>query len=186
MGREDLPIPKKRAKTTTTTATANSKAMRTLSRAKGAVLSPKSHNSRTLPYSPLKPTNTSPAKTYPVNQAGPFATSRPASPIKPLLTVPTTTTGLSKPLSRAPSRQTKRPAATAKQSAPESEMEGRDSEASTTSAGTTIVTKPAAKKAAAARKAPAVTVKRAVAKNEVTSAPAPLLTAGGRTLRKRG
>ena len=67
----------------------------------------------------------------------------------------------------------------------------RDSEGSSTSAGTTIVTKPGAKKAAPARKAPvarpqsaAATTKRAAAVKKEPVAPA--TTAAGRTLRKRG
>ncbi|EMC93170.1 hypothetical protein BAUCODRAFT_36836 [Baudoinia panamericana UAMH 10762] len=161
----DLANPKKRAKT----ATANTKATRTASR-KGApstVLSPKSHNSRTLAQSPAR------------NMPSPVRTTmvRPLSPVKPSmqhLAPP-------KPSSRTLSRQALRPLTAM-------ESEGRSSEVSTASAGTTIVTKPAAKKAAATRK-PAVgktatTAKKpAVAKKE---AAAPAATGGGRTLRKRG
>ncbi|KAK5127033.1 hypothetical protein LTR85_008392 [Meristemomyces frigidus] len=166
---QDLPNPKKRAKT----ATANTKATRTASRkvVPSSVLSPKSHNSRTLPRSPFKPST---AQDKP-------ALGRPTSPIKPsipqyLAPPPANST------SRAPSRQTKRAVAA-------SDTEGRSSEASTTSAGTTIVTKPATKRAPAAKK-PAVPPKTttagrkpaAVKKENVPPVPA----TGGRTLRKRG
>ncbi|KAK3111284.1 hypothetical protein LTR53_013625 [Teratosphaeriaceae sp. CCFEE 6253] len=179
----DLPNPKKRAKTTTT-ATANTKATRTVSR-KGiappsSVLSPKSHNSRTLPRSPFR----SPEKPTAFQ-------ARPTSPVKPSiqhLAPP-------KAVGRAPSRQQAKRPVTAMATAMDEEMaEGRSSEASIASAGTTIVTKPAAsrgragvKKAAASAIATAKTVGRpkaaAVKKENVPPVPA---ATGGRTLRKRG
>ncbi|EON61948.1 hypothetical protein W97_01166 [Coniosporium apollinis CBS 100218] len=77
---EDLNLPKKRAKTAA--AAANTRATRTASRpvAPSTVLSPKSHNSRTLPQSPFKVTESmfkpppSPPKSF---------LARPISPIKP-------------------------------------------------------------------------------------------------------
>lgn len=170
----DLPNPKKRTKT----ATANTKATRTASQKTAAptVLSPRSANSRTLPRSPLKAA--SPEKPA-------FTTARPASPVKPI--VSQTNALSSKPSSRAPSRQTKRPAPAR---AAALNNDARDSEGSTTSAGTTIVSKtttkkaPATRKAAPAKTAPAASKKTAAAKKE--AAPAPVPPAGGRTLRKRG
>ncbi|KAI7163631.1 hypothetical protein KC349_g1157 [Hortaea werneckii] len=86
----DLPNPKKRAKTAATTTAANPKpASRTASRkvpAPPGILSPRSHNSRTLPKSPIKPT-------------GEKEPSKFLSPTKA-----TTTTVASGPGSRAPSR----------------------------------------------------------------------------------
>ncbi|KAI7601317.1 hypothetical protein KC346_g12876, partial [Hortaea werneckii] len=93
----DLPNPKKRAKTaaaatttTTTTTTANPKpASRTASRkvpAPPGILSPRSHNSRTLPKSPIKPTSE----------------KEPSKFLSP--TKPTTATVAGGPGSRAPSR----------------------------------------------------------------------------------
>lgn len=175
----DLPNPKKRTKTAT--ATANTKATRTASqKAPPTVLSPRSANSRTLPRSPLK--QASPEKPA-------FTTARPASPVKPIVTH--TNANSSKPSSRAPSRQTKRPAP-ARGAALSSE--GLESEISTTSTGTTgttVVTKQAAaKKAPATRKAAATKTTTAAAAKKTTkkeaAAPAPAPPAGGRTLRKRG
>ncbi|GAB1741932.1 hypothetical protein NU219Hw_g7335t1 [Hortaea werneckii] len=85
----DLPNPKKRAKTAATTAANPKPASRTASRkvpAPPGILSPRSHNSRTLPKSPIKP-------------AGEKESSKYLSPTKP-----TTTTVGSGPGSRAPSR----------------------------------------------------------------------------------
>ncbi len=174
----DLANPKKRAKTAaTTTATANTKASRTVSRkaVPSTVLSPKSHNSRTLPRSPFKSTGFTSEK----------PSSRPSSPAKPAtLAVPTAG---KRTASRA---QTKRgPAAAAG-----SEIDtGRSSEASNTSAGTTIVTKAPAKgrPAAGAKKAPAApktaiaTGKRIAAAKKENVPPVPTAAAGGRSLRKR-
>ncbi|KAM3418652.1 hypothetical protein BST61_g4629 [Cercospora zeina] len=149
----DIPNPKKRAKTT---ATANSKATRARNAGPAGVLSPKSHNSRTLPHSPIKPVE-KPSMARPMSSAQNTATRA----------------------ARAPSRQSKPPGAA-------SDTEGRASEASNTSAGTTIVTKPGARKAAVPKTA-ASTVrgtgtsrKPPVAKVE-TAPPA----AATRTLRKR-
>ncbi|KAK0778972.1 hypothetical protein LTR91_004241 [Friedmanniomyces endolithicus] len=183
---QDLPNPKKRAKTATTTV-ANTKATRTVSRkgpapSTSTILSPKSHNSRTLPRSPFK-TALSPEKTALIERL--------ASPVKQ------STQHLAPPAkasSRAPSRQAKRPD-TALGMAQETEMatEGRSSEASTTSAGTTIVTTktaskvgrlPAAKKTTVAK----TTVggrKAAAGVRKENVAPVPLPVGGGRTLRKR-
>ena len=149
----EIPNPKKRTKTT---ATANSKATRARNAGPAGVLSPKSHNSRTLPHSPIKP-------------AEKPTTARPMSSAQN--TASRTT--------RAPSRQTKRPGTA-------SDTEGRASEASNTSAGTTIVTKPGSRKAAAPKKA-TTTVKgtgtsRKPAVAKVETAPSAAAT---RTLRKR-
>ncbi|KAK6395073.1 hypothetical protein LTR65_001262 [Meristemomyces frigidus] len=170
----DLPNPKKRAKT----ATANTKATRTASRkiVPSTVLSPKSHNSRTLPRSPFKPTIIASDKP---------SLGRPPSPVKP--SIPQYLALPNPPASRAPSRQAKQIGVTASEA-----EEGRSSEASTTSASTTIVTKPATKRA------PAGAVKKAAAAKTTTAGrkPAaaavkkenlpPVPVAGGRTLRKRG
>ncbi|KAK5131853.1 hypothetical protein LTR08_000520 [Meristemomyces frigidus] len=189
----DLPNPKKRAKPTTT-ATANTKATRTASRkvlAPPNILSPKSHNSRTLPRSPFK-------SLAPTQEP---ALGRPASPVKPSLhhtqyPAPAPAPAPPRLAPRAPSRQHP-----AKRSAPvdenENENEGgpRSSEASNTSAGTTIVTKPAAKRAAptAAKragvaKAAAGAVRKPGAAKKENVAPVAVapVVAGGRTLRKRG
>ncbi|CAK1355882.1 hypothetical protein CB0940_00443 [Cercospora beticola] len=149
----DIPNPKKRTKTT---ATANSKATRARNAGPAGVLSPKSHNSRTLPHSPIKPAE-KPTTARPMSSAQNTA-SRAA---------------------RAPSRQTKRPGTA-------SDTEGRASEASNTSAGTTIVTKPGTRKAAAPKKA-TTTVKgtgtsRKPAVAKVETAPSAAAT---RALRKR-
>ncbi|KAK0363572.1 hypothetical protein LTR91_020360 [Friedmanniomyces endolithicus] len=184
---QDLPNPKKRAKTATTTV-ANTKATRTVSRKGPApptstILSPKSHNSRTLPRSPFK-SALSPEKTALIERL--------ASPVKQStqqLAPPTKT------VSRAPSRQAKRPGA-AFGMAQETEMatEGRSSEASTASAGTTIVTTktaskvgrlPAAQKTTVAKTAVGGRKAAAVVKKENVP-PVPLPVGGGRTLRKRG
>jgi len=160
----ELPNPKKRAKTNT----ANTKATRTVSRkaVPANVLSPRSHNSRTLPKSPFK-SHISPVKSAQQHLAP------------------------SAPSSRAPSRQqTKRPATIMS-----SDVEGRSSEASNTSAGTTIIHKAAAKSRAVVRK-PVAVAKSAVAsatggkkggRKVVTVAEVPVAATGsGRTLRNRG
>jgi hypothetical protein len=164
---QDLANPKKRAKTT---AAANTKAARTASRkvVPSTVLSPKSHNSRTLPRSPFKPAGNAPEK----------PTIRPASPAK---SIPI-------PGKRTASRTAKRGAA----AGPGSENDaGRSSEASNTSAGTTIVHKPAPKGRTAAKKAPATTTKAATGTAAKRGAAAkkenipPTTAAAGRSLRKR-
>ena len=172
--RAELPNPKKRTKMATTTApTVDAKSARPASRLKTTttttVLSPKSHNPRAPPRSPLKSSF--------AEKPSSIAAKPSSSPAKP---------ASQNSSSRAPSRQTKRPA-TALSAAPTAR--GRDSEGSSTSAGTTIVTKTGAKKAAPVRKAPAakvptVATKRAAAVKKEPVAPAP--TAAGRTLRKRG
>ncbi|EMF17743.1 uncharacterized protein SEPMUDRAFT_78324 [Sphaerulina musiva SO2202] len=150
---QDIPNPKKRTKTVVT---ANSKATRARNAGPAGVLSPKSHNSRTLPHSPIKPMD----KMYP---------PRPQSSAQTDSVKPT----------RAPSRQTKRPGA-----APEADG-GRASEGSNTSAGTTIVTKPGTRKAANTKKTvparPAATSRKPAAAKLEAAPPA----AGTRTLRKR-
>ncbi|KAK3675495.1 hypothetical protein LTR78_004578 [Recurvomyces mirabilis] len=166
----ELPNPKKRAKTNT----ANTKATRTVSRkaVPANVLSPRSHNSRTLPKSPFKAVVTSPFKSH-------------MSPVKPVyLGVPPSAAS-----SRAPSRQqTKRPATVMS-----SDVEGRSSEASNTSAGTTIIHKAAAKGRAVVKK-PVAVAKSAVAsatggkkggRKAVAEVPV-AATSSGRTLRRRG
>ncbi|KAK0250144.1 hypothetical protein B0A54_11880 [Friedmanniomyces endolithicus] len=186
---QDLPNPKKRAKTATITTVANTKATRTVSRKGPApptstILSPKSHNSRTLPRSPFKPA-LSPKKTALIERL--------ASPVKQstLQLAPPTKT-----VSRAPSRQAKRPG-TALGMAQETEMatEGRSSEASTASAGTTIVTTktaskvgrlPAAKKTTVAKTTTVGGRKAAAGVKKENVPPVPLPVGGGRMLRKRG
>jgi hypothetical protein len=187
---QDLPNPKKRAKPTPA-ATANTKATRTASRLKqqeiapSTVLSPKSHNSRTLPRSPFK-MGSSPEKEKPTAARAP-------SPIKHSNLAPP-----KQAASRPASRQvnSKRTAATATAS----DTEGRISEASNTSAGTTIVTKlgnaakrvPAAAAAAVGKKSATAAGKTAAAERKAAAAkkenapPAPVPAGGGRTLRKRG
>ncbi|KAH9817774.1 Nbl1 / Borealin N terminal [Teratosphaeria destructans] len=167
---EDLTNPKKRAKTVTV---ANTKAARTASKklappaaAPPKVLSPKSHNSRTYPQSPFK--NTSSTK---------LSMGHPTSPVKPPSLAPP------KQTTRPASRQTKRGAAA-------SEKQGRSSEASDTSNGTTIVHKIAGKKAPAAAKKVAMSKTTAAGRKAATTkkenAPPPAAATGGRTLRKRG
>ncbi|EME87450.1 uncharacterized protein MYCFIDRAFT_62423 [Pseudocercospora fijiensis CIRAD86] len=150
----DIANPKKRTKTATVTA--NTKATRSRNAGPAGVLSPRSHNSRNLPQSPIKPTGG-------LTEKAPMM--RPANGVQAVVTRVT----------RAPSRQTKRPGTA-------QESDGRASEGSTTSAGTTIVSKPVTRKAAAPKKtAPAKSVaggrKAAVTKAEPAAAT--------RTLRKR-
>ncbi|KAF2226621.1 Borealin N terminal-domain-containing protein [Elsinoe ampelina] len=203
-----LENPKKRVKTTAGISAVATKPSRTASRKAGpaAVLSPKSHNSRTFPTSPIKS----------------------ASPVKESV--------LPKPISRAlgpaasksvrpASRQTKRPAANTSQpmssrTIPESSgltAHNRPSSGSDDSNGTTIVKKPAARAtatttSATAKKAATATAtksrtqglknalssltgsKRGLASKKGTAvAPTATVThasstttVGGRTLRKRG
>lgn len=174
--RAELPNPKKRTKTTTTTvATADAKtAARPGSRLKTTtttVLSPKSHNPRVPPRSPLKSTFAGKPSSVPEKPS--------SSPTKPASQNPST---------RAPSRQTTKRPATA-MAAPTGKK--RDSEGSSTSAGTTIVTKSGAKKGAPARKAPAARPQSAAATTKRSAAVkkepiATAITAAGRTLRMRG
>ncbi|KAK5117565.1 hypothetical protein LTR62_004987 [Meristemomyces frigidus] len=182
----DLPMPKKRAKTGA--ATANTKASRTISRkaAPPNILSPRSHNSRTLPKSPIKSLATSPSKPH-------FAHISPAKQPPPPPTHSLAPQSSSAASSRAPSRQTKQRPLTA--AALETGGEGRSSEASNTSAGTTIIHKGAAKgRTRTVAKAAVVATKSAGAGPVVTKggrkaaveAPAPAVAVGGgRTLRKR-
>ncbi|RMZ09195.1 hypothetical protein D0860_04353 [Hortaea werneckii] len=134
----DLPNPKKRTKTATTTA--NSKpAARTASRkvpAPPGILSPRSHNSRTLPKSPIKPT-------------GEKEPSKFLSPTKA-----TTTTVAGGPGSRAPSRaqQQQQPA----NKRPVSRTSTTTSRRSAGSTGTTIVKSSAASQNQAPAPAPVV------------------------------
>ncbi|KAK3691142.1 hypothetical protein LTR37_018846 [Vermiconidia calcicola] len=177
----DLPNPKKRAKTALA-ATANTKAARTASRkvVPSIVLSPKSHNSQTLPRSPFK-MGGSPEK----------PSIRPISPVKPA--APTGRAGTT----RTASRQASKKFLTAPVGI---ENEARSSEASNASTGTTvIVTKATGAKgrpAAGAKKATASTAAKsgagtkkttatAVAKKENVPPPVPT-AAAGRSLRKRG
>ncbi|KAF7185071.1 hypothetical protein HII31_13694 [Pseudocercospora fuligena] len=151
---QDIANPKKRTKTATVTA--NTKATRTRNAGPAGVLSPRSHNSRNLPQSPIKP-------------AGGLSEKAPAA--RPMTGVQAVVTKIT----RAPSRQTKRPGTA-------QESEGRASEGSTTSAGTTIVTKPGTRKAAVPKKtapAKAATGGRKAAATKVEPA------AATRTLRKR-
>ena len=168
----DLPNPKKRAKTAATkppTAAANTKASRSKNPLASTVLSPKSHNSRTLPRSPFK-----------------------ASPEKP----PAKPAAVGRVASRQPT--TKKGPAPAPAS---SEVEGRSSGVSDSSAGTTIVIKPAAagarsrgapaRKAVTGSKTAAVGVAAkkttaAAAARKENLAPAPAAAAvGGRSLRSK-
>ncbi|WPH00039.1 Hypothetical protein R9X50_00286200 [Acrodontium crateriforme] len=151
---EDLANPKKRTKNVGPVA----KVARTASKKGGptGVLSPRSHNSRTMQRSPVK-SALSP-RSHNVSRAI-------GSPVK---TAPTKST------TRAPTRQTKRTVS----------QEERSSDASNMSTGTTIVHKPATKKATTTRKPPvpkATTTKKPAVKKE-TAAPA---ASTGRTLRKR-
>ncbi|KAF2773230.1 hypothetical protein EJ03DRAFT_347757 [Teratosphaeria nubilosa] len=165
---EDLTHPKKRAKTVTV---ANTKAARTASKklappaaAPPKVLSPKSHNSRTYPQSPFKK-----------NSSTKRSMGRPTSPVKPP--------------SLAPPKQTTRPANRQTKREPDGENQGRSSEASDTSNGTTIVHKVGAKKAPPAAKKVATAKTTAAGRKAATTkenAPPPAAATGGRTLRKRG
>jgi hypothetical protein len=151
---QDIPNPKKRTKTVVA---ANSKATRARNAGSAGVLSPKSHNSRTLPHSPIKPME----KTHP---------PRPASSAQPNYSKTT----------RAHSRQAQRPG-----TAVTDPDGGRASEGSNTSAGTTIITKPGTRKAATTKKTvpakPAATSRKPVSA-KLEAAPAAGAT---RTLRKR-
>ncbi|KAK5681262.1 hypothetical protein LTS10_007024 [Elasticomyces elasticus] len=187
---DPLPNPKKRAKPTpSSSTTANTKATRTASRKvvashpvvvvpappHGGVLSPKSHNSRTLPRSPFKHPGLSPEKQAMVERL------TGVSPVKQQLQQQYMLAP--KPATRAPSRQTKTPVEDIDEVG-----EGRSSEGST---GTTIITKPAVSKVgrlAAGKKAvkAAVGRKPAVAKKENIAPVAAVPVGGGRTLRKRG
>ena len=170
----DLPNPKKRAKTAATkppaAAAANTKASRSKNPLASTILSPKSHNSRTLPRSPFK---VSPEKP----PAKPVAVGRAASRLQTAKKAP------------APA-----PAS--------SEVDGRSSGVSDSSAGTTIVNKPAAagarsrgapaRKAVTGSKTAAVgvaakkTTAAAVAARKENLAPAPAAAAvGGRSLRSK-
>ncbi|PSK55679.1 hypothetical protein B9Z65_4557 [Elsinoe australis] len=203
----NLENPKKRVKTTTGTSAVASKPSRTVSRKAGpnAVLSPKSHNSRTFPTSPIKP----------------------SSPVKEsVLPKPTSRIGgtTAAKQSRPASRQTKRPAATTAQPSaptiPESSgytAHNRPSSGSDDSNGTTIMKKPVSRAtgtttAAAAKKAATATTKvsrtagiknalssltgskraaaskkgAAVVPTATTTHASSTTTVGGRTLRKRG
>jgi hypothetical protein len=159
----------------TTAPTVEAKPTRPASR-KGAiattttVLSPKSHNPRVPPRSPLKSSFAEKTSSIAAKSSSPVKSTAPTS---------------SNPSSRAPSRQTKRPG-TALSTV--TTGKGRESEGSATSAGTTIVSKPGAKKSAPTRKPPtaklpAATTKRAAAVKKEPVVPAP--AAAGRTLRKR-
>ncbi|KAF2724433.1 hypothetical protein K431DRAFT_300761 [Polychaeton citri CBS 116435] len=199
---QDLPNPKKRTKA----ATANSKATRTGSRQQqqaaqttgGGVLSPRSANSRTLPRSPLKSVD-APSQE---KQATTSTTSR--------LAQPKSTTAARQPTSRQNSRSQKATTATKGKKGVEVEKENqssedansvRESEASNTSAGTTVIKRGAGagtNKAAASTMATATATATAAAKRAATAmakrapavkaAPAarPATAAGGRILRKRG
>ncbi|PNS18601.1 hypothetical protein CAC42_5140 [Sphaceloma murrayae] len=202
-----LENPKKRVKTTAPITAVPSKPTRTASRKPGptAVLSPKSHNSRTFPTSPLKAA--SPVK----ESVLPKPTSRAVGP---------STTKQVRPASR----QIKRPAPAtshgmAALAIPESGLtaHNRPSSGSDDSNGTTIVKKPAsratgaattatAKKTAAApvktsrtaglknalssltgsKRAAASKKATAVAPTATTTHASSTTTVGGRTLRKRG
>lgn len=197
-----LENPKKRTKTAVPTVPANTAAKEgakavTRKPVPGQVLSPKSHNSRTLPASPIK--IASPAKSY---------MPRPASPAKPLLTGPAPS---AKP-TRAPSKQVKRPAPVTNvssqsvQQEPQRKPSACHSSDSDSTATTTVMKKPATTAAKSTKAAPTTAAKKvgglkgAIASltgskrgkkaAEAASTPAPepakTTTVGGRTLRKRG
>ncbi|KAK6404555.1 hypothetical protein LTR81_020627 [Elasticomyces elasticus] len=192
---EPLPNPKKRAKPTPSSTTANTKATRTASRKivashtvvvvpaappHGGVLSPKSHNSRTLPRPPFKHPGLSPEKQAMVERLTGVSPAKQQIQQQYMLAP--------KPAPRAPSRQTKTPV----NDIDEGEVEGRTSEGST---GTTIITKQpvskvgrlaAAKKAVVAKTTGAGGRKAAAAKKENIVPVAAVPVGGGRTLRKRG
>ncbi|KAF1989642.1 hypothetical protein K402DRAFT_326214 [Aulographum hederae CBS 113979] len=204
---EDLNMPKKRVKTAAEPTKAGP-ASRQPSRAKlnpSTVLSPKSHNSRTLPRSPIKAPS-SPQKSF---------LARPTSPVKAPNSTATATASLAamvadKPTraaaARAPSRQAATTTATGlgrgKRVAPPSAStaavaragKGRasnGSSASDSSAATTIVTK---KKAVAAPAKKGFVGRMATAGKKAASAatggsrtkqPAAAPTTGGRVLRAR-
>lgn len=164
---QDLAPPKKRAKPMTSTA-ASATANTARPVARKAVLSPRSHNSRTLPRSPFKAAERSIAQV-----------TRPASPAKTQAAKTTATRTATRPQQQ-------------QRNATNSDDGGRTSEASTTSASTTIVTKTTAaskgktwagKKAATAANAvkAATTGKRTAAATKKENVP----PAGGRSLRKR-
>ena len=175
-----LPNPKKRARPNTSTTTANTKAIRAASSRKEAMLSPKSHNSQPVPRSPLRFVEKSSAC--------------PTSPTKPLRAPPAKSAPTRKP-SRQQLQSKKNGSANVQE---EAEGEGRSSDASTTSAGTTVVRKEGAGgkgKAGAAKQTAAASTKSAVAAKKSTGAGSkkdnvPPVTAtgagGGRSLRKRG
>ncbi|KAF2151327.1 hypothetical protein K461DRAFT_280114 [Myriangium duriaei CBS 260.36] len=193
----DLENPKKRAKTTAPNSTVPVKpTARTASRKPGpsSVLSPKSHNSRTYPISPLK-------------AASPI---KPASPVKEsTLPKPSSRVNLTatSKQTRPASRQTKRPAA---QTDSGLTATNRPSSGSDASSGTTIMKRVAPTMTATAKKvAPAATKsrtagiksalssltgsKRGAATKKAAAVTAPTTTTanstttvGGRTLRKRG
>ncbi|GAB7343631.1 hypothetical protein MBLNU457_1626t1 [Dothideomycetes sp. NU457] len=197
-----LDNPKKRAKTavpTVAASTAAKEAAKAVTRkpVPAQVLSPKSHNSRTLPTSPIK--IASPAKSY---------MPRPASPAKPLLTGPAPTAKST----RAPSKQVKRPAPVTNVSSQSVQQEtqrkpsARHSSDSDSTATTTVMKKTTTTAAKSTKAAPAPAAKKvggfkgAIAsltgskrgKKAAEAAPAPVpelaktTTVGGRTLRKRG
>jgi hypothetical protein len=210
----DLENPKKRTKTTTATASSSALQVQGTRGGRAAsrkvidpskVLSPKSHNSRQLPQSPLKaPAPASPAKSY---------LARPISPVKPAAAVLTATAshaslvsqadGSRKPAGR-PAKQTtaassastgtargRRGVAAAAPAVPPKQGRNRavsnSSESSGISAGTTIVTKKAAptRKGIMGKMTGIATAagKKATAKREV---PAPsAMGTGGRVLRAR-
>ncbi|KAK3076525.1 hypothetical protein LTS18_012776, partial [Coniosporium uncinatum] len=201
----DIDVPKKRAKTSSAMP-ANARTERAASRKEvpPTVLSPKSHNSRTLPRSPLKAPS-SPAKSF---------LARPVSPLKPATTATTATVSMAamgpekpKASGRVASRQAqavttastatgigrgKRVPGTTAPLSQSNRGRGRalsgSSNASDTSAGTTIVMKkatPAKKKGVVGTMkgmASAAGKKVTGAKKDVTSSTA---TTGGRVLRAR-
>lgn len=193
----DIENPKKRVKTTAPISAVPIKpAARTTSRKPGpaTVLSPKSHNSRTLPVSPFK--TTSPLK----DSALP----------KPSARSTTAASKATRPQSRQIKRPVAQPAATVNLTA-----DNRPSSGSDVSSGTTIMVKRTAPATAATKKATTAAAgapksrtagiknalssltgsKRAATKKAAAAAPtastatansASTTTVGGRTLRKRG
>ncbi|KAF1823415.1 uncharacterized protein K489DRAFT_409276 [Dissoconium aciculare CBS 342.82] len=156
---QEIANPKKRTKTAAAnSATANIKATRTVSRRGGptAVLSPRSHNSRTMPRSPIKSDN-------PVNDS------------RTTTTTSRTVVSANKPTAAA-ARAASRQAATRTVSATATDHDSRPSDASNNSVTTTIVksssTRAKNKASAATRTAVATTAKssRAPAARKATAA----------------
>ncbi|KAI7213023.1 hypothetical protein KC333_g6789 [Hortaea werneckii] len=184
----DLPNPKKRTKTATTAANTKS-ASRTASRkvpAPPGILSPRSHNSRTLPKSPIKPT-------------GEKEPSKFLSPTKP-----TTTTSRAqqqpnskRPVSRTSTATTRRSAGSTGTTIVKSSSAASQNQAPAPAPvvkkgpGRTATAKQSAVSTAAAKTAAAAGVggkKGAAAKKENLAPGAATAGTGGtgRTLRKRG
>ncbi|KAF2836242.1 hypothetical protein M501DRAFT_996970 [Patellaria atrata CBS 101060] len=191
---EDLSMPKKRAKTATASQPLP-RATRTTSRKvnPSQVLSPKSNNSRTLPRSPLKDGN----------GLGKPNFMRPTSPIKPSVSAPPATSRTVAERPKPPPRTTSRaatatttttstvrgkraaPAAPAQPKGARGRIPSDGSNASDSSAGTTIVTKkgaPEVKRSVVGRAVAAANAR--IKQSEAAKKEAEPIT-GGRVLRTR-